>query len=90
MATRISATELSRSLSDILNRVHYRGEEFVIERNGETVAILQRGSIPPSTTFRALGESLAGFDFGDLDFADDLEVIQKDQPSVPPSPWPSS
>ena len=35
METRITPTELARSLSDVLNRVRYRGERFRIERNGE-------------------------------------------------------
>lgn len=38
--TRISATELARNLSDILNRIRYQGEHFVIIRNGEEVARL--------------------------------------------------
>ncbi len=37
-ATRISATDLARSLSDVLNRVKYRGECFVVERSGEPIA----------------------------------------------------
>ena len=36
-ATRITATELARGLSDILNRVQYHNEQFVIERNGVVV-----------------------------------------------------
>ena len=38
MDTTISATELSRRMSDILNRVKYRGERFVVQRNGESIA----------------------------------------------------
>jgi prevent-host-death family protein len=40
-ATRITATELARNLSDVLNRVRYRGESFEIVRNGEIVAELR-------------------------------------------------
>jgi antitoxin (DNA-binding transcriptional repressor) of toxin-antitoxin stability system len=38
MEKRISATRLSRSLGDVLGRIRYRGESFVIERNGKAVA----------------------------------------------------
>lgn len=40
MERRISATELARRLGDILGRVRYRGDSFVIERNGDPVARL--------------------------------------------------
>jgi antitoxin (DNA-binding transcriptional repressor) of toxin-antitoxin stability system len=38
MATKITVTEFARNLSDILNRVRYKGETFEIERNGVTLA----------------------------------------------------
>lgn len=40
MEIRISATDLSRRLGDILGRIRYRGESFLIERNGTPVARL--------------------------------------------------
>ena len=33
----ISATEAARTFSELLDRVYYRGETFVIERGGEPV-----------------------------------------------------
>ena len=80
METKITATELSRTLSDILSRVRYRGESFLIERNGEPVATLAPARPLPAIT---LGEFLARL--GDLSlpgegFADDLETIQSSQP----------
>lgn len=39
-ATRITATELARNLSDVLNRVRYKGERFIVVRNGEEIARL--------------------------------------------------
>ena len=36
----ISATVLARRLGDVLGRIRYRGESFVIERNGVVVARL--------------------------------------------------
>lgn len=32
--TRISATEASRKFSEILNRVKFKGESFIVERSG--------------------------------------------------------
>ena len=37
----ISATELGRNLADVLNRVAYREERFVILRNGKPLAELR-------------------------------------------------
>ena len=38
MESTISATELARKLGDVLGRIRYRGDSFVVERNGEPVA----------------------------------------------------
>jgi len=37
---RLTATELAKQLSDVLNRVHYRGETIVVERGGKPVCQL--------------------------------------------------
>lgn len=36
----LTATELARTLSDVLDAVEHRGERFVISRNGRTLAEL--------------------------------------------------
>jgi antitoxin (DNA-binding transcriptional repressor) of toxin-antitoxin stability system len=41
MSRTITATELGRHLADYLNRVAYRGESFVVQRGGRTVAELR-------------------------------------------------
>lgn len=38
MESHISATDLARRLGDILGRIRYRGESFIVERNGKPVA----------------------------------------------------
>jgi len=40
MPRTVSATTLVRQLGEILGRIRYRGESFVIERNGVAVARL--------------------------------------------------
>jgi hypothetical protein len=87
METRISATELARRLSDVLSRVHYRNERFIVERGGEAVAVLA----PPveyvrSATLRELAERLRTIRPDDL-FSDDLEAIQGEQTTEEPPAW---
>jgi prevent-host-death family protein len=52
MDTTISATDLARGLSDVLNRVRYRGERFIIDRNGEPTALLAPIEPPAAITMR--------------------------------------
>ena len=82
---RISATELARRLGDILGRIRYRGEVFLVERNGSPVA-----TIGPLTGTHAsrLSDALAAWRSGEDDpsFADDLERVSR--ADAPPSdPW---
>jgi prevent-host-death family protein len=89
MERRITATELARGLSDILNRVRYRGEEFVIERNGQPVAVLSPPAGTRWPTMSALAEALRGIPLPGDGFADDLEAIQASQQPPELPPWPS-
>jgi antitoxin (DNA-binding transcriptional repressor) of toxin-antitoxin stability system len=86
MEAKITATELARSLGDVLGKVRYRGEVFVIERNGEAVARL--GPVPSTATPSLRDGLLAWRRAGvpDADFADDLERVgAADRP--PRNPW---
>jgi len=88
VATRISSTELARNLSDILNRARYKGEQFIIQRNGETVATLGPATKP--ITWREFVEWWVN-NRPDDKFADDLEAIhaEMNQPLTEPPEWPS-
>jgi antitoxin (DNA-binding transcriptional repressor) of toxin-antitoxin stability system len=88
MTTRITSTELARNLSDILNRARYKGEQFIIERNGETVATL--GPAIKPITWREFVEWWAN-NRPDDKFADDHEAIngEMNQPLPEPPEWPS-
>lgn len=86
--TTISATDLARKLGDFLGRVRYRGESFVIERNGVAVArmVPTTDASPP-----ALAEALAVWSGGGLEdagFADDLERVNAAD-RAPKNPWAS-
>lgn len=89
---RISATELARRLSDVLNRVRYRGEEFLVERGGEQVARIEPPGPPRRLTWREFVEFLRRAPRPDEAFADDLERIHAAQPPALAEfrEWPSS
>jgi antitoxin (DNA-binding transcriptional repressor) of toxin-antitoxin stability system len=71
----ITVTELSRGLSDFINRASYRGETFVIMRGGKAVA--QITPAPAGARVRDLAAifgALPPLDTSDLDaFARDLD-----------------
>jgi prevent-host-death family protein len=86
--TRISATELARRLGDILGRARYRGESFLVERNGDPVARLV--PLPEKSTV-SLREALAAWRAAgrpDATFAADLERVGAAD-RRPESPWAS-
>lgn len=89
METHLSATALAKNLSDVLNRVRYRGERFVIERNGEPLGLLAPISANSGATPRELFERLGDLHLPDPEFADDLESVQTAQPMVGDPLWPN-
>lgn len=89
MARKITATELAKNLSEILSRAQYRGESFVIERNGETVATLNPPETPIGIPFRELAERVCELPQPDETFADDVEAVHAAQGELEPPPWPA-
>ena len=85
----ISATELARNLGDVLAKVRYRHDSFVIERHGTPVARVV--PIERAETEATLAEALASWCQGfaeDRTLADDLTSIgAADRP--PENPWES-
>jgi prevent-host-death family protein len=86
--TEITATELGRHLSDVLSRVQYRGESFVIQRNGRPIATLQPAG--RSTSLHELLRELAELRTGDPLFADDLAAAVEEgrRSKVTDGQWP--
>lgn len=82
----ISATEAARSFSELVDRVCYRGETFVIERGGEPVCEISH--VKPlhftGADFLTLLHSLPKSDPG---YWDAVEKSTKQTPAVPQSPW---
>jgi antitoxin (DNA-binding transcriptional repressor) of toxin-antitoxin stability system len=81
METRLTATQLTKRLSEILSRVRYRGEHCVIERNGVPVATLGP-AVPsvPAVTLRDVAARVGELALPGDDFADDLAAVQADTP----------
>ncbi|HYN81801.1 MAG TPA: hypothetical protein VES88_09890 [Gemmatimonadaceae bacterium] len=88
MEHRIPASLLVRRLADVLNRVRYGGDTFIVERHHVTVARIgpagDAARAPLQDAARAWMESGAS----DSSFAEDLErVSAADRP--PRNPWDS-
>ena len=94
MEKRITATQAVRDFSELLNKIRFKGECYVIERSGKPVARMTPATDEGAP--RALGElkslmsQLPPLD-EDLDaFARDLEASLLDQPPLPEDgPWES-
>jgi len=85
MKTRITATEASRKFSEILNRVAYKGESFVVERSGRPVCEIRPAQEEGITT-QELVEILKSGPHPDKAYLDILEET-RNQPTVAPLPW---
>ena len=86
MESRISATEAARKFSDIVNRVRYRGEEFIVERAGEAVCRIVP-ALPVKRTLADLVRILESVPKPDPEYWDIVEEVTRNQPKLPRSPW---
>ena len=86
MPTSVTATALARKLGDLLSRVRYRHESFIIERNGTPIArMVPADNRPPAALADALA-AWSGVTQVDPTFASDLKrVSAADKP--PRNPW---
>ena len=88
MDIRVSATELARKLGDVLGRIRYRGDSFVVERNGEPIARVVPLPDRPTASLGEILQAWAAEGPPDVGFAKDLEdVTAADQPAE--DPWAS-
>ncbi len=86
MKTRISSTKAARSFSDLLNRVRYRGETFVVERRGEPICEIVPAR-PGKSTVGDFINLMRSLPKPDGEYLDLLEERRRTQPKVAPSPW---
>lgn len=82
------ATRAARGFSDLLNRVEYRQESFVIERGGRAVCEVTPVGAGPST-LADLVALLGALPRVDAAYLEAVEMALNRQPPVPPSPWES-
>jgi antitoxin (DNA-binding transcriptional repressor) of toxin-antitoxin stability system len=86
MKSRVSATHAVRHFSDLLNRVRYHGEEFIIERRGEPMCTIS--PLKPSTcTMAELVAFLRSLPKPDPGFWDAVEEATTHYTEMPESPW---
>ncbi len=86
MESRITATELARRLGDVLGRVRFRGDVFVVERSGKAVARLSPLPSQREVNLRDALRAWTSEEAADEQFADDLERVNRaDRP--PKNPW---
>ena len=82
----ISATSLARQLGDVLGRVRYRGDSFVIERNGSVVARLLPAHEAKRSSLRFALAAWKNSAETDLEFATVLERVSATD-VAPGNPW---
>lgn len=88
METTLSERELVKSLSDVLARVR-AGERFVVERDGEKLAVLSPPQPePPGITGQELSERIGHLYMPGDGFADDVEKARAGLVPAAVPPWP--
>ncbi len=85
----ISASDLAGSVPEVLNRVLNKGERFLVQRAGETVASLGPPQVIEPAPLGDVVAQLRDLVLPGSDFADDLECIQSEQPEAEVAAWPS-
>ena len=86
MKSEISATDAARRFSEIINRVKYRNETFVVTRRGAPMCEI----VPLCTatfTGRDLVELLRSLPHPDKDYLDAVERHVRKQPRAEKSRW---
>jgi antitoxin (DNA-binding transcriptional repressor) of toxin-antitoxin stability system len=80
---KISATEAARNFSDLVNRVFYKGETFIVERGGEPLCEISPAS-PVRFTGAEFVELLSKLPRPDDEYFDVIEKLNKNQPPLGP------
>ena len=86
MKSRISATEAARSFSELMNRVRYRGESFLVERGGKPICEILPVR-PPKFSSAELAKLLRSLPKPDEEYLAIVEHLIAKQPTVADSGW---
>jgi antitoxin (DNA-binding transcriptional repressor) of toxin-antitoxin stability system len=87
MKSRISATETVRGFSELMNRVRYRGDSFVVERGGKPICEILPAA-PPKFSGRQLADLLRSLPKPDEEYLALVENLAAKQSRVAESRWP--
>ena len=88
MEYRLSATELARKVGEVLGRIRYRRDSFVVEKNGEPVARIVPVAAPALPSVHEVLSAWSEAGKPDAGFAADLtRIAESDRP--PADPWDS-
>jgi len=91
--TRLTVTEVVRNFSEILGRVRFKGERFVLLKGGRPIAELgPTDAVPPLSLGDLPGilEALPHLDARNADrYARDLEWARRKAGPMPAAPWES-
>ncbi len=82
----LTASDAARSFSDVVNRVFYRRESFVVERGGEAVCKIEPVG-PMSMTFGELVKEWVQDSVVDEDYLNTVAELRAQQPRLPKDPW---
>jgi antitoxin (DNA-binding transcriptional repressor) of toxin-antitoxin stability system len=86
MKSLISATKAARSFSELMNRVRYRGESFIVERGGKPICEILPAR-PPKFTGAELANMLRSLPKPDEEYLAVVEELIANQPAVAKSGW---
>ena len=87
MEKRITATQAVKDFSELLNRIKFNGDHYIIERSGKPVALMEPVKEPKKDKrlkeLKSLLKELPRLNEELDSFADDLEAISKSQLPLP-------
>ena len=86
MKSRISVTEAVRSFSELMNRVRYRGESFIVERGGKPICEILPAR-PPKFSGAEFAALLRSLPKPDKEYLAVVEELIAKQPTVAESGW---
>lgn len=87
----LTVTEAARNFADVVNRVRYRGERFLLTKGGLPVAELRPSEAHRTVTGRALARRLSSLPHlgaaASERFATDLDEARRRVGAPGPGPW---
>ena len=91
-ARKISATEAARSFSDVVARVRYQGEEFIVEKGGQAVCKISPLGVRPmggsdKSTICDVLRLLEELPPVDAEYRKVVAALSRTQGKMPRSPW---